>query len=83
MDIVGENRAFGYTIYKEPRDAPGYYVVRGWDIESGDVVLHEDAIAVPLSDIALAVIRESLLEGGLVCLGREDGDDPQILESWV
>jgi hypothetical protein len=77
------DRRFGYTIYKNPKDQPGQYVVRGWDIEDGDVVMADDAITMPISDKALDTLRETLIESGLYCIGRQPFDDPVIVESWV
>lgn len=78
-----KNRYFGYTIYKDPSDVPGHYVVRGWDIDDGLTIPAPDAIAIEISDGSLKVLRESLTEMGLICLGRRDGDDPVILEVWI
>jgi len=76
-------RCFGYTIFKDPKDAPGHYVVRGWDIEAGRTIHSAEAIATPISDKALAALRQSLVEMGLTCVNRQLDDDPCIVESWV
>lgn len=76
-------RCFGYTIYQNPSDVPGHYVMRGWDIEGGETIHSAEAIAVPVSDLALATIRCNLREMGLTCIGRQADDDPVILEVWI
>lgn len=78
-----DDRCFGYTIYKNPSDVPNHYVMRGWDIEDGTMVPASEAIAVPVTDLALATLRQSLLDMGLVCMGRQPDDDPVILEVWI
>ena len=78
-----DSRCFGYTIYENPSDEPGHYVVRGWDIEHGETIHSAEAIAVPISDFALKVLRETLREMGLVCIGKSEHDDEVIVESWI
>jgi hypothetical protein len=73
----------GYTIYRNPKDAPGKYVLRGWRIEDGKSLASPDAIAVEISDEALSVLRETMQELGLTCLGRVPEDDPVIVETWM
>lgn len=69
-----------YTIYADPLDAPGLYVVRGFTIVPG-------ADAVPDADPLL--ITDSLeraraaLPPGLHNLGRDPSDHPSIAETWI
>lgn len=65
-----------WTIYNNPRDFPGKIVVRCWYGE------------VPHPDMCVAANIEAARDycqrkGGEVCLGRQPGDDPVIVESWI
>jgi len=83
--MIGKtNDCFGYTIFKDPKDAPGHYVLRGWDIGEGGEVLHTaEAVATPISDLALETLRKTMIEMGLICFPRSPDDDPVIVESWI
>jgi hypothetical protein len=76
-------RRFGYTIYENPKDMPGHYVVRGWDVEDGDLIMADEAITIPISEEGLSTLRKSLQENGLFCIGRSPEDDLVILETWL
>jgi hypothetical protein len=68
-----------YTIYVDPLDAPGVYVVRGFTITSGESIPDPDPTAVVDSlDEARAA-----LPPGLYSLGREPSDHPSIVETWI
>jgi len=66
-----------WTIYERPRDFPRHYVARPHrtmrDPGPLDVYLLADS---------LEGIRAQL-PNGLHCLTRADGDEPQILETWL
>lgn len=70
-----------FTVYDHPRDFPDEFVVREH--------LLLDGRAQPGELVAragtLVVVREMLLEKhpGLHRLPRSEGDEPQIVESWV
>jgi len=70
-----------WTIYDQPRDVPGQYVARRWEVvpHERDPVATEDTIQ--SSD--LDMVRRSLQLRGLTCLARSPKDDPAILESWL
>lgn len=70
---------FTYTIYDNPSDFPGTFVVRrfavsaaGPDPDPGVWALAKD----------LDSARESI-PAGLVCFDRQPGDDPVIVETWL
>jgi hypothetical protein len=69
---------FGWTIYERPRDHPGGYVVRRWEIRDGDVIPDATARYAP----TLAHAR-SLVPPGLALVRREPDDDPAVLETWL
>ena len=71
-----------FTVYENPRDYPGSFVVRRFYVD-GSSVQHA---ALPLVvtdtlDEARAAIRRA--HPVAVCMARNDGDEPQIVESWI
>ncbi len=66
-----------WTVYENPRDYPGQFVARKW--LAGRRVQATDEVRVAQS---LQQLRECL-PPGLVCLQRQDGDDPAIVEVWM
>lgn len=68
-----------WTVYERPLDYPDCYVARRHQIEAGYSVATPEAI---LSD-TLEPLRGRMLEMGLTCLPRQEGDDPHIVESWI
>lgn len=68
-----------YTIYFNPFDFPGDYVVKKWEIGAND--MYQDLGFIKITK-TLAEARQKLPKG-LVNLGREVGDDPVIVESWI
>jgi hypothetical protein len=75
-----------WTIYYNPSDYPGKYVVRAHDVRRVTQDGGTTGVSVPRR---VAFICDSLAGArskvpyGLICLGREDGDEPQIVESWI
>lgn len=67
-----------YTIYNNPSNYPGYYVISKWDVEKGsetkDTTYH-------FKSTNLQECRDQLKS--LYCVGREPDDDPVILESYI
>lgn len=70
-----------FTIYANPDDFPGKHVVRIWSIWKGETIarpnLEPHWIATSLEG------ARASLPKGLVCLSRNDEDDPCIVESWI
>lgn len=66
-----------YTIYNSPKDYPGKYVVREW-ITQGGKPMPGECSAFP----SLTMARNSIPRG-LFCTGRNSGDDPVIVETWL
>lgn len=64
-----------YTICYHPYDFPQHVTVR----------CHFGNFFMPIACLYLSIeeAREEMLERGLWCLGREAGDDPVIVESWI
>lgn len=67
-----------YTIYDHPSDYPDKYVLRVHHAAAGQT--RSEAVACLFDSLDAA--REAL-PPGLVCVGREMGDDPVIVESWI
>lgn len=67
-----------WVIYNSPRDYPGKFVVRRWEIRPG--------IPIPTSDVGTADTLEEIrrmIPSGLYRLPRFDEDEPQIVEVWI
>jgi hypothetical protein len=69
-----------WTVYDNPRDYPGKYVARRFDVgasgpkPSASIIVMDD----------LEKLRDVLqFEMGLVKLMRSPGDEPQIVETWL
>jgi len=69
-----------WTVYKHPKDYPNNYVARRFDVDadgpkaSNSVIIMDD-----LDDL-----RDILaFQMHLVCLSRNEGDDPVIVETWL
>lgn len=67
-----------WTVYYNPTDAPGLFVVRRFNITKAGA----EASRVSFSALTLRDAR-SYIPPGLHNLGREPGDEPQIVETWV
>lgn len=67
-----------FTIYRNPSDYPGCFVVRESIVEPMRTVMREPPRAVVLS---LEEAR-ARVPRGLICMTRADEDDPVIVEVW-
>lgn len=68
-----------YTVYYDPSDYPGQYVVRRFRVTAG--APRPDAEPLYVGDSLLRA--RSLIPLGLICFTADDGDDPCVLESWM
>ena len=74
----------GYTIYENPSDVPGFYVMRGWVMmDDGTPQCALEAAATPVGAQGLEALRAILRSQGRVNMGREQNDDPVIVETWI
>jgi hypothetical protein len=64
-----------WTVYKNPRDFPGHWVLRAHDVPGGP---RADCF---VSKNYLGVIRH--LPMGMVRMTRFENDDPVIFETWI
>lgn len=72
----------GATIYRNPREFPGKYVARVWRATRRRLLPYARPLAVvdTLDEARAAIL---LRYPDLFNIGRENGDDPVILESYV
>jgi hypothetical protein len=68
-----------WTIHERPKDYPIGFVAKMFELSSAGPRPARYAIR----SEELEPIREKLSRAGLVCLPRDDGDEPQIIESWI
>lgn len=70
-----------YTIYFNPRDYPGRFVMREWFIVKGS----REPMPAPLPSAVCDTLEEArrALPPGVVWMGRNPEDESQIVEVWV
>jgi hypothetical protein len=67
-----------WTVYRNPRDYPGKWVLRGHDVTAGNVQPRDSVI------VADTYAQLSLdIPPGLTHMPRHSLDDPAIYESWI
>ena len=79
MDQSSEPFLVIYTIYENPTDYPGKFVVRKHDVIAGSSTPDKLPCAVVSS---LDEARKAIPEG-MVNIQRLPEDEPQIVESWI
>jgi hypothetical protein len=67
-----------WTVYDRPKDHPTEFIVRRFACTAEGPIPTLDAYTGPLD-----LIRESLLQAGLIRLARNPDDEPQIVETWI
>ena len=67
-----------WVIYERPLDYPDSFVVRRWWAEAGKANADPQAALFKTLEEARASLPR-----GLYCLGRTEGDEPQIREVWL
>jgi hypothetical protein len=70
---------FMFTIYFDPRDYPGLYVVRGSAVSAGVIKMDRD----PLAVVASLNEARAAIPDGLCMVPRTLDDEPQIVEIWL
>lgn len=68
-----------WTVYDHPRDYPQGYIARKFVADANGARPTPEVITSP----TLALIRESMMRMGRVCLTRDPQDDPNIIETWL
>lgn len=78
VSAVSEGALTVWTVYVNPLDHPGKWVLRGFNVAGGGAVPHEHCVvADSLEEVRAAV------PPGLVRLPPSEHDEPHIFESWV
>lgn len=67
-----------WTIYGKPQDYPEHFVVRRWTVLRGRAVADFGCTLFEDLDSARASVP-----AGCYPIGRNDADDPAIVESWM
>jgi hypothetical protein len=79
MEASGRGALTIWTIYDRPKDHPHGHIARRFEVGRGaPLVATAHTLAGDLDDI-----REILAQAGLTNIRRQDGDEPQIVESWI
>jgi hypothetical protein len=78
-DAAKRGRASIWTVYDRPRDYPTGFVAKMFEISSAGPCPTQYAIR----SEELEPIREKLTRGGLICVPREEGGEPHVVETWV
>ena len=70
-----------WTVYDHPLDFPHGFIARRWEIRrgAGEPAWTEDVMRA----YELEPLQEQLMDMGLSRLGRNEGDEPQIVECWL
>ncbi len=69
-----------YALYYKPSDYPDHYVLRGVTINPGYTVFDKEPLMV---EKEVEKIHEEMQKKGLIFLLRDEGDEPQILGSYI
>jgi hypothetical protein len=76
-DAIKRGALTMWTIYDSPSDHPEGFIARRFEID-GEIRPTDDVIVGELEDI-----RSIFCKSGLMKLSRQDGDQRQVVESWV
>jgi len=68
-----------WTIYDHPSDQPNVFLARLYEIDINGTRPTAECMA----SESLEALRVVMQKMGLTCLGRAEGDDPVIVETWV
>lgn len=79
--FMNDGTLITFTIYENPKDYPGKFVVRRFAVVHGKAEPQPEAKAWAVTD-SLEMARKSLPRG-LVHTSRHPQDDPVIVETWV
>ena len=77
--MAEDDNMYTYTVYKNPRDYPGKYVVRRWQVVP---CIAPDAKPFAIEE-TYDKIQKQMEELGLYKMTRMPDDDPAILEVWI
>lgn len=66
-----------YTVYWSPKDYPGKYAVRRWEIQAGKTIPKEVQVFDGLQEA-----REFAGKNASACFAASPEDDKAIVETW-
>lgn len=69
-----------WTLYDNPSDMPGLYVLRRFEMH-GDGVYRGTSEGWASHDVE--ALRALMRKRGLYCIGRSENDEPHIVETWI
>jgi hypothetical protein len=76
--VIAERMRTVWTVYDRPNDYPETFVARQYVIRETYAEPVGDTVIGPLD-----ALRARFERAGLVNICRQDGDEPQIVESWI
>lgn len=69
-----------WTVYNHPKDYPEGFIARCFETGGG----HSAPVATAFAIMGqIEVIRQCMLRCGLYCMTRSEGDDANIVETWM
>jgi hypothetical protein len=71
---------YGYTVYRNPRDYPGRFVVRRWRVRAGGALETERTTWAVEHTLEAA---RATIPPNLYRMERHPDDDPVIVEVWL
>lgn len=78
LEAAQRGRTTIWTIYDRPRDHPAGFIARRFEIGGGVSTPTNDTLTGKIDDL-----RSALERAGLVKIMRSEGDEAQIVESWI
>jgi hypothetical protein len=67
-----------WTIYDRPTDYPHGHIARRFEVGKGEQIVTDHTLIGELDEL-----RQTFERAGLTKLKRQEGDEPQIVESWI
>jgi hypothetical protein len=78
QDSLSRRTLSMWTVY----DHPDGYAARKFEVEDAQPVATKETL-LATDEPGLELLRDAFQQAGLVCMPRSEGDDPQIIETWV
>jgi hypothetical protein len=72
-----------WTIYHRPRDWPGSYVARRFEVGKDGPVPTKSEMKGEAVPFVLETMRLVFRSAGLTCMTRSESDEPPIVETWL
>lgn len=78
MNANTDRELLMWTVYWNHLDFPGQYVARQWIVGDGEPRMTKHFL---INDTLDGV--RSMIPPGFVMLGRDESDDPSVVETWI